>query len=250
MTPPKVFISPSAKEYQISPITGVNEAQTMRLLAEEIKTNLDDLGIDAIISKIGSTPNESLKDSNQENVALHLVLTSLRATSNADRGIKIYYSSSDAQSRDYATTISNNFKEIYPSPELVETEPNGSLVELIGTNSPAVVVAVGNQSNFEDVSWFDENIGDIAQNIAVSIGEVLGVKADSTPLTAIGLVNSPVGYATIRKTPSPTAKILMRIQNGAPVRIIGKIGNWYAVIASNVEGYVLASEITAETPER
>ena len=69
-----------------------------------------------------------------------------------------------------------------------------------------------------NVSWFDENIGDIAQNIAVSIGEVLGVKADSTPLTAIGIVNSPAGYATIRKTPSPTAKILSSLIKTFPMK--------------------------------
>ncbi len=250
MTDLKVFISPSSKEYQISPITGNTEAQTMRLLAEEIKKNLEDLGINAIISKFGTTPNESLKESNNEGVALHLVLTSLRATNSTDKGITIYYSSSDGKSRDYANTIAQNLKGIYPLPELVTTEPNSSLVELIGTEAPAVAVAIGNPENHEDVTWVNENSGDIAQNIAASIEEVLGVKTESTPLTAIGLVNSPTGYATVRKTPSPTAKILTRIQNGAPVRIIGKIGNWYGIIAANIEGYVLESEITAETPEK
>ena len=249
MTKPKVFLSPSSKEYQISPITGISEAETMHLLSEEIASNLSDLGIEVIVSEIGSTPNQNTESSNDANVDLHLVLTSLRATNPDQRGIKIYYSSADGKSRDFANVISKNLKEIYPLPDRVETEANSALVELISTTSPSVVIAIGNQSNADDVKWLSENMGDIAQNISASVGDVLGIKTQTKPLTALGLVNGPQGYATVRKTPSPTSKIITRIQNGAPVRIIGKIGNWYAILASNIEGYVLESEITAETPE-
>ncbi len=249
MTKPKVFLSPSSKDYQISPISGISEAEIMYLLSDEIASNLSDLGIEVIMGEIGSTPNQNTESSNNSNVDLHLVLTSLRATSPDQRGIKIYYSSADAKSRDFANAISKNLKEIYPLPKLVETEANSALVELINTTSPSVVIAIGNQSNQSDVEWLSDSMGDIAQNIAASIGDVLGMKAQTKPLTALGLVNGPEGYATVRKTPSPTAKIITRIQNGAPVRIIGKIGNWYAILAANIEGYILENEITAETPE-
>ncbi len=249
MTKPKVFLSPSSKEYLISPITQKSEAEITRTLAEEIKQNLEDSGIEVVISPIDSTPTQNVEDSNLQNADLHLVLSSLKATNDEDKGIKIYFSSSDGQSRDYAAYISESLKGIYPFPELIEIVPNGSLVELINTTSPAVVISLGNQRNPHDAKWVIDNSRDIAQNIAVSIGEVLGTKAESTPMTALGLADGPRGYATVRKSPSPTANIITRIPNGAPVRIIGKIGNWYAIIAANIEGYVSESEITSETPE-
>lgn len=250
MTKPKVFLSPSTKEYQISPITNISEAKRMREFAKEVERNLVDLGIDVILSNLDAPPSQSVTDSNDSKADLHLVLSSLRVTSPSDRGIKIYFSSSDGKSRDYATVIAENLKKIYPLPDLVSIVPNGSFVELLNTASPAVVVAIGNQSNADDVKWFDENSGDIAQNIAFSVGEVLGIENETTPLTAIGIVNGQQGYTEVRKTPSPTSKIITRIQNGLPVRIIGKLGNWYAIIAANVEGYVPTDDITAETPEQ
>jgi N-acetylmuramoyl-L-alanine amidase len=249
MNEPVVFLSPSAKDYQISPITGISEAEIMKLLSDEIKSNLIDYGIKVIEGQSGATPAQNAESSNNSHVSLHLVLTSLRATSPSQRGIKIYYSSSDSQSRDFAETIATNLKEIYPLPDLVTTEPNGALVELINTTSPAVVLSISNQSNPEDVEWLSENLGDIAQNISSSISDVLEIESETKPLTALGLVNGVSGYATVRKSPSPTSKIITRLQNGTPVRIIGKIGTWYAIIAARIEGYVQESEITAETPE-
>jgi N-acetylmuramoyl-L-alanine amidase len=249
MNEPVVFLSPSAKDYQISPITGISEAEIMKLLSDEIKSNLIDYGIKVIEGQSGATPAQNAESSNNSHVSLHLVLTSLRATSPSQRGIKIYYSSSDSQSRDFAGTIATNLKEIYPLPDLVTTEPNGALVELINTTSPAVILSISNQSNPEDVEWLSENLGDIAQNISSSISDVLGTESETKPLTALGLVNGVSGYATVRKSPSPTSKIITRLQNGTPVRIIGKIGTWYAIIAARIEGYVQESEITAETPE-
>ncbi len=245
-----VFLSPSSKDYQISPITGISEKENMTLLANAIEENLRALGINVHRASENSTPNQSVENSNSEERDLHLSLSSLRATSPDDRGINIYYSSSDGRSRDYADVIGRNLKEIYPLPDLIQTIPNGSLVEIIDTNAPAVAIFIGNQSNPKDVEWFSENVGDIGRNIAESVGEVLGINNESTPLTAIGIISSPLGYASVRKSPSPTSRVITRLQNGTPIRIIGKIGNWYAVIAKGTEGYVAVEDVSAETPEK
>ncbi len=244
-----VYISPSSKEYQLSPITETSEAEIMRKLAEEIKAALSNLGIEAIISPANSLPSQAVKDSNNSTPALHLTLTHLRADSPLERGIQVIYESTDGKSRDYAQMIAQNIKEIYPLPALVKTISNGSFVELTDTDAPSVILALTNQANEEDALWLDNNLGAVAQNVANSIAEALDTKPTPIPLTAIGIINSTKGYAEVRKSPSPTAKVLMRIQNGSPVRIIGKLGNWYAIIAAKVEGYVLESDVTAETPE-
>jgi N-acetylmuramoyl-L-alanine amidase len=244
-----VFISPSSKEYKLSPITEKSEAEVMRKLAEEIKESLSERGIEAIISPANSSPSQSVIDSNSSKVALHLTLTHLRADSPLDRGIQVIYESTDGKSRDYAQMIAQNIKGIYPLPDLVKVLGNGSFVELTNTDAPSVVLALTNQANEDDALWLDGNLEKVAQNVADSIAEALDEKPTPEPLTAIGIINSTKGYATVRKSPSPTSKVLMRIQNGSPVRIIGKLGSWYAIIAAKVEGYVLESDVTAETPE-
>ncbi len=245
-----VFLSPSTKDYLISPITGISEAESMKQLAKEVSNKLSALGYDVIISESNSSPNASSQSSNEKEPSIHIAFSSLATENPYDRGIKIYYNSADGKSRDYAETFSENLKKISPTPENVSIIPNNSFVELTNTSAPSVIISIGNQSNEEDVLWFSESLNDIAESIAFSINEILGIPESPIPMTAIGLVNTQSGYATVRKSPSPASKIITRIQNGAPVRIIGKLGNWYAIIAANVEGYVLENEIVAETPEQ
>ncbi len=245
-----VYLSPSTKDYQISTVTGISEKETMKLFSEEIAKNLENLGISVFISNTPLSPSQSATDSNSKGADFHIALSSLRSTDNAERGARIYYSSTDAQSKDYAEAVAESLKEIYPTPSTVEAIANDSFIELIGTDSPAIIISISNQNNTDDVKWFSESMGDIAQNIAVSVGNILGIENNTKPLTALGIASSPSGYATIRKTPSPSARIIGRVQNGSPVRIIGMIGDWYAIIAKSTEGYVLSGEITAETPEQ
>ncbi len=245
-----VFLSPSTKDYIISPITGISEAENMNRLAKEVSKKLSAFGYDVIISENYSSPNNSATHSNEKEPSLHIAFSSLLANTDNERGIKVYYNSADSKSRDFAEIFSENLKKISPTPENVSAVPNNSFVELTNTSAPSVIISIGNQSNKDDALWFSDSLNDIAENVSFSVNEILGVPESPIPMTAIGLVNTQSGYATVRKSPSPTSRIITRIQNGAPVRIIGKLGNWYAIIAANVEGYVLESEIVAETPEQ
>ena len=245
-----VFLSPSTKDYLISDITGISEAENMKRLADELSKELSALGYEVLMPEEKSSPNGSSEISNEKEPHIHIALSSLNTNTSNERGIKIYYSSSDGKSREFAEIISENLKKIYPTPENVTTSPNSSFVELLNTTAPSVIISVGNQNNEEDVIWFSEALNEIAENIAFSVNEILGVPEIPIPMTAIGIVNTSSGYATVRKSPSPTSRIITRIQNGAPVRIIGKLGNWYAIIAANVEGYILENEVVAETPEK
>lgn len=244
-----VYISPSSKEYMFSPTTNETEAKKMYLLATELQIALKNIGIDSAISPEGTTPSQSVSNSNSMDYALHLILSSFVSADDNKRGIEVLFNSTNGKSRDYAVTIAENLKQIYPLPQLINLQPNNSFIELTDTKAPSVALFLGNCRNEEDERWLSENIGNIAQNIAFSIGKILGVTEETVPMTAIGIINSPRGFAEVRKSPSPTANVIMRITNGTPIRIIGKIGNWYAAIAENSDGYILASEVTAETPE-
>jgi uncharacterized protein YgiM (DUF1202 family) len=131
----------------------------------------------------------------------------------------------------------------------VRVLPNCSFVELINTNAPAVALFFGNMKNESDAKWLQDNTSSIASNIALSVESVI-TKEETTPMSATGIINAPSGYADIRKSPSSTSSVIARVPNGTSIEIIGKVGNWYITVAQNSEGYVLAKEVTAETPRK
>ena len=246
----KIFLSPSTKDYIISPITQTTESAEMRKLSDIIKAELETLGIETKISREDSVPSENVAESNNEEVDLHITLQGLHSKNSPKQGIIVYYNSADGKSKALAETFSENLKEIYPRPDLVTIQGDSSSVELLGTNAPSLILSLGNLSDKNDAEWFSENIEEIGKNIALSINESITSQENTIPMTALGLIKTSIGYTEVRKSPSATSRIIARIQNGAPVRIIGKIGKWYAIIAANIEGYIPSEDVTAETPEQ
>ena len=53
--------------------------------------------------------------------------------------------------------------------------PTTTLVELRRTKAPAVLVEVAYHDNYEDATWIITNIEKIAQNLALSVADFLGV---------------------------------------------------------------------------
>jgi len=139
-----VFLSPSTKDYLVSDITGISEAENMKRLADELSKELSALGYEILISEEKSSPNSSSEISNKKEPNIHIALSSLNAKDPNERGIKIYYSSSDGKSRGFAEIFSENLKKISPTPENVTISPNSSFIELLNTSAPSVIISVGN----------------------------------------------------------------------------------------------------------
>ena len=74
-----------------------------------------------------------------------------------------------------AEIFANNLKLIYPYPELVKIVPTTTLVELRRTKAPAVLVEVAYHDNVDDANWITSNIEPIAENLSLSLADVLGV---------------------------------------------------------------------------
>ena len=53
--------------------------------------------------------------------------------------------------------------------------PTTSLVELRRTKAPAVLVEVAYHDNVDDANWITSNIEEIAENLSLSLADVLGV---------------------------------------------------------------------------
>ena len=120
----------------------------------------------------------SIAASNAGNYDLHLAIHSNAAPANLAgmlRGSDVYYYRDSTRSRAAAEIFANNLKLIYPSPDLVAAVPTTTLAELRRTAAPAVLVEVAYHDNIDDANWITGNIEKIAENLALSAADYLGV---------------------------------------------------------------------------
>lgn len=172
-----VFLSPSTQEFNPY-IIGGNEEYYMNLLADKIEPYLTRSGIEVGRNNPNDSVGTSVAKSNSGNYDLHVALHSNAAPDELSgrlRGPDIYYYSTSNRGRRAAEIIAGNLDRIYPFPNLVDIRPTSSLYEVRRTRAPAAFIELAYHDNTEDAMWIAENLDSIAQNIARSITEFLGV---------------------------------------------------------------------------
>ena len=171
------FISPSTQEFNQF-VTGGTEEYYANLIADAMVPYLRAAGIDFTRNDPGGTVTDSINASNAGNYDFHLAIHSNAAPpslSGRIQGPNVYYYRDSAKSKAAAEIFANNLKLIYPYPELVKTVPTTTLAELRRTKIPAVLVEVAYHDNVEDATWIVSNIEEIAENLSLSLADVLGV---------------------------------------------------------------------------
>lgn len=174
---PSVFISPSLQEFNPY-VDGGNEEYYMNLVADELIPYLVASGITVGRNSPEQTLRQAINQSNAGTYDLHLALHSNAAPPSLAgtlRGTDVYYYPTSTQGAKAANIIADNFKAIYPNPNLVKTVANANLAELRLTKAPAVLIEVAYHDNPQDAQWIRDNIGNIARNLALSVTEFLGV---------------------------------------------------------------------------
>lgn len=172
-----VFLSPSTQEYNIY-VTGNSEEYYANLIADAMVPYLRASGISFGRNDPSGTVSTSITLSNAGNYNLHLAIHSNAAPENLSgliKGPDVYYYRDSSRGKAAAEIFANNLKLIYPDPSLVSTVPTTTLVELRRTKAPAVLVEVAYHDNVEDANWIIENIEEIAENLALSVADFLGV---------------------------------------------------------------------------
>ncbi len=172
-----IYLSPSTQEYNEF-ITGGSEEYYTNLIADAMVPYLRASGIDFTRNNPGGTVLDSIAGSNAGNYDFHLAIHTNAAPENLSgmiQGPNVYYYRDSARSRAAAEIFANNLKLIYPQPELVKAIPTTTLIELSRTSAPAVLVEVAYHDNWEDANWIISNIEPIAENLALSTADVLGV---------------------------------------------------------------------------
>lgn len=243
---PKIFLSPSTQEYNPY-IDGGNEEYYMNLIADEMQPYLTASGIEYVRNDPAKTVNASVAQSNAGLFNLHLAIHSNASAPSAagkNRGVQIYFYPRSEQSRRAADIFAENYKRIYPLPELVKTIGTVKLAEVARTTAPAILIEVAYHDNRADAQWIRDNIGNIAKNLSESTAEFLGVKFRSPGVTRTGVVTTESGSLNLRGQPSTDSAILARIPKGTAIPIAGQAGEWYLTEYSGMRGYVSSEFVT------
>ena len=172
-----VFLSPSTQEYNPF-VTGNNEEYYANLIADAMEPYLRASGITFGRNDPSGTVSTSINLSNSGNYDLHLAIHSNAAPESLSgmiRGSDVYYYRDSARGKRAAEIFANNLKLIYPNPSLVAAVPTTTLVEVRRTRAVAILVEVAYHDNVEDASWIINNIEEIAENLALSVADYLGV---------------------------------------------------------------------------
>jgi len=172
-----VFLSPSTQEYNIY-VTGGSEEYYANLITDAMVPYLRASGISFGRNDPSGTVSTSIALSNAGNYNLHLAIHSNAAPESLSgliKGPDVYYYRDSSRGKAAADIFANNLKLIYPDPSLVSTVPTTTLVELRRTKAPAVLVEVAYHDNVEDANWIINNIEEIAENLALSVADFLGV---------------------------------------------------------------------------
>ena len=174
---PSVFLSPSTQEFNPY-IDGGNEEYYMNLIANEMTPYLLASGLQVGRNNPNLSLSDAIEQSNLGNYNLHFAIHSNASPPNISgkqKGADVYYYNGSQKGLQLATIIVNNYKDIYPNPNLVKSIPTTILAELRLTTSTAILIETGYHDNAEDAEWIRQNISEIAKNLSLSITEYFGV---------------------------------------------------------------------------
>ncbi len=245
---PSVFLSPSTQEYNPY-VDGGNEEYYMNIITDALIPYLEASGIEYERNDPSKTFANSVRLSNAGNFDLHLALHSNAAppqNAGQARGSQVYYYRDSEQAKRAANIFANNLKEIYPIPSKVETVPTTTLSELNRTKAPAILIELAYHDNPDDAQWIRDNIGAIAQNLAVSVSDFLGIAEQSPSPAQTGTVTTQNSNLNLRAEPSQNAAVVGRIPNRTKITLLGKTDGWYLTSWNGVKGYVSGNYVTLD----
>ena len=166
----RIYLSPSTQEYNRYVNDLGTEEENMNRLADALVPYLDRLGI----AYNRNTPEMTARTSIQQANATPPYDLYLALHSNASpeqfagmlRGPDIYYNPADPESRRAADLIADEFRKIYPEPQLVDVRPTDYLGEVLRPNYPSVLVETAYHDNPDDAAWILNNFDAIARALA------------------------------------------------------------------------------------
>ena len=238
---PTIYLSPSTQEFNPYIDEG-NEEEYMNLIADAMIPYLEASGIKYVRNTPDMTAASSITASNSGQYDFHFAIHS-NATGLPDstvRGAEFYYYPYSANSQRAAQIFANNFKQIYPLPDMVKTVETTRLGEVVRTRSPAVLAEVAYHDNREDAQWIRNNIEPIAKNLVLSLTDYFDIPFNEPSQSEWKVrVNTPLGgNLNLRARPDIYSPIVASIPNGTVLTSYYDSGEWTLVVYDNKTGYV------------
>ena len=175
---PKIFLSPSAQEFNRY-VDGGTEEYYMNLVADAMEPYLNASGIDFDRNDRGKTLSQIINDANSQDYDLHLAIHSNASPESSfgqNTGVQIYYYPTSQKGKRFADIILGNYSPIYREPGNIKLVPTTSLAELKRTKAPAVLIETAFHDNVDDARWIRDNIDNIARALSKSVANYLGVE--------------------------------------------------------------------------
>ena len=181
----RIYLSPSTQEYNEYVNNLGTEEQNMNRLADALVPYLDRLGIDYTRNTPQMTARPSIQQANSTGpYDFYLALHSNAAPEQFAgmlRGTDVYYNPANPESKRAADLIADEFRKIYPEPQLVDVRPTDFLGEVLRPNYPAVLVEVAYHDNPDDAAWILNNFDAIARALANATQEFIGESDQRVP---------------------------------------------------------------------
>lgn len=244
---PKVYLSPSTQEFNRT-ISGNSEEYYANLIADAMIPYLEASGIEYGRNSPRMTALSSAQQANAGNYDFYLAIhsnASGEGNVGRTRGADIYYYPGSVDGLRAANIFANNYKEIYPLPNLVKTIPLETLIELNKTRMPAILFETAYHDNQEDFQWLSTHINQIGRNFAVSVADYFGVPFIEPNRFARGIVTVDYGTLNVRSGPSINTPIVGSLSDGEIVNILEAENGWYRIRRGDTSGYVNARFIRA-----
>ena len=174
----RIYLSPSTQEYNQYINNLGSEERNMNRLADALVPYLDRLGINYSRNTPDMTARTSIQHANSTPpYDLYLALhsnSSPEQFAGMLRGPDIYYNPADPESRRAANIIADEFRKIYPEPQLVDVRPTDFLGEVLRPNYPSVLVETAYHDNPEDAAWIVNNFDAMARALANAVQIFIG----------------------------------------------------------------------------
>ncbi|MEL7657132.1 MAG: N-acetylmuramoyl-L-alanine amidase [Bacillota bacterium] len=174
---PTIYLSPSVRE-STPYIIGGNEETYMNQIADSMVPYLRASGISFTRNNPGNTISQVIAQSNAGDYDLHMALhsnSSPETLKGVLQGPDVYYFTTSEKGFQAAEIFEKHLKEIYPNSNLVTVIPTTTLAELRRTKTPAVLIDIAYQDNYEDATWIRDNIDLIAKNLVQSLSEYFSI---------------------------------------------------------------------------
>ena len=174
---PKVFLSPSLQEFNPY-VGGGNEEYYANLIADAMEPYLTASGIDFERNEPSQSLSQAINQSNNSGADLHFAIHSNAAgESNRGnvRGADFYYYPSSENGQRFANILSENYGDVYPLNDKIQTLETTSLAEVRRTKAPSVLAEVAYHDNVQDAQFIRDNIENIAKSFAQSIAQYFSV---------------------------------------------------------------------------